>query len=314
MWRAAGISETRLSRLVRDGELVKIRYGVYATAAMLAEAESDPRLAHAVEVAAATARTHKGVASHHSAARIYGLDLLREPADGTVTLTVPPAARTGRHSQAHVIQHAAELPDQHVSTRYGQLVTVAARTVVDIARTSTFMAGVVVADSALRERHTSKTELHRVLAFCERWPGSSRARQVIDFASPVAESALESWARVSFRDQGLPTPELQVNIIGRGGGIVARVDFFWRSSRRSRKPTVCSSTTAATRRSPSSSETDCCARRASRSSTSPGRNSSPSPAGSPPASARPSTTHVASAPNGLSHYSDTPEHFWRKFL
>jgi hypothetical protein len=182
-----------------------------------------------VEVAAATARTRKGVASHHSAARIYGLDLLREPADGTVTLTVPPAARTGRHSQAHVIQHAAELPDQHVSTRYGQLVTTAARTVVDIARTSTFMAGVVVADSALRERHTSKTELHRVLEFCERWPGSSRARQVIDFASPVAESALESCARVSFRDHGLPTPELQVNIIGRGGGIIARVDFFWRS-------------------------------------------------------------------------------------
>ena len=228
MWRAAGISETRLARLVRDGELIRIRYGVYATAAMLAKAESDPRLGHAVEVAAATARTHKGVASHHSAARIYGLDLLREPADGTVTLTVPPGTRSGRHGDAQVVWHAAELPDQHVSTRYGQLVTTAARTVVDIARTSTFMAGVVLADSALRERHTSRTELHRVLAFCERWPGSSRARQVIDFASPVAESALESCARVSFRDQGLPTPELQVNIIGRGGGIVARVDFFWR--------------------------------------------------------------------------------------
>jgi hypothetical protein len=227
-WRAAGISETRLARLVRDGELIRLRYGVYATAAMLAKAESDPCLGHAVEVAAATARTHKGVASHHSAARIHGLDLLRKPADGTVTVTVPRGARSGRHGQASVIQHAAELPDQHVSTRYGLLVTTTARTVVDIARMSTFMEGVVVADSALRERHTSKTELHRVLAFCGRWPGSSQARQVIDFASPVAESALESCARVSFRDQGLPTPELQVNLLGRGGGIVARVDFFWR--------------------------------------------------------------------------------------
>ena len=228
-WRAAGISETRLARLVRDGELIKIRYGVYATAAMLARAESDPCLRHAVEVAAATARTRKGVASHHSAAQMYGLDLLRNPAPGTVTLTVPPRARSGRHGDAQVVWHAAEVPDQHVSTRYGQLVTTAARTVIDIARMSTFMEGVVVADSALRERHTSKTDLHRVLAFCERWPGNSQAKDVVEFATAVAESVLESCARVSFRDQGLPMPDLQVNIIGRGGGIVARVDFFWRS-------------------------------------------------------------------------------------
>src|SRR5215469_8258854 len=48
-WRAAGVSETRLSRLVRDGELVKMRRGVYATATILARAENDPCLAHAVE-------------------------------------------------------------------------------------------------------------------------------------------------------------------------------------------------------------------------------------------------------------------------
>jgi hypothetical protein len=227
-WRAAGISERQLARLVREGELIRMRRGVYATAAILARAGNDPRLRHAVEVAAATADTGKGVASHHSAAQLHGLDLLQKPPAGTVTLTVPPGTRTGRHGQAQVVQREAELPSDHVITLYGQPVTTAARTVTDIARTSTFMEGVVAADSALRERYTSKTGLHKVLAFCERWPGSSGARQVIDFASPVAESALESCARVSFRDQGLPTPELQVNILGRGDGIIARVDFFWR--------------------------------------------------------------------------------------
>jgi len=99
----------------------------------------------------------------------------------------------------------------------------------DIARTSTFMEGVVTADSGLRERHTSKTELRRVLASCERWPGIAKARDVFNFASPMAESVLESCARVSFRDQGLPPPELQVSIIGHSGHRIARVDFLWRS-------------------------------------------------------------------------------------
>jgi Transcriptional regulator, AbiEi antitoxin len=226
-WQAAGISETRLARLVRSGELVKIRHGFYATAVILAKAENDPRLGHAIEVAAATAR-NKGIASHHSAAQLHGLDLLRKPTAGTVTLTVPPGTHTGRHGQGRVIQHVAELPSEHVTSLYGQPATTPARTVADIARTSSFMEGVVVADSALRERHTSKTELRRVLARCERWPGISQARDVVDFATAAAESVLESCARVSFRDQGLPTPELQVNIVGRDGSFIARVDFLWR--------------------------------------------------------------------------------------
>jgi very-short-patch-repair endonuclease len=103
-----------------------------------------------------------------------------------------------------------------------------ARTVVDIARTAGFMEGVVVTDSALYERHTSKTELRRVLLRCDRWPGISRARRVVDFANGLAESALESCARVVFHEQGLPAPELQVHISGRDRTVIARVDFFWR--------------------------------------------------------------------------------------
>ena len=51
-------------------------------------------------------------------------------------------------------------------------------------------------DAALYERHASKSELRRVLAGCERWSGTSRARQVIDFADGLAESVLvvrEGW-------------------------------------------------------------------------------------------------------------------------
>ncbi|MGD0698617.1 MAG: DUF559 domain-containing protein [Trebonia sp.] len=90
------------------------------------------------------------------------------------------------------------------------------------------MAGVVTADSALHQRWTSKTELRRVLASCDGWPGIGNARTVVDFASSSAESVLESCARVVFHEQGLPPPELQVAIFGQGGSRIARVDFLWR--------------------------------------------------------------------------------------
>lgn len=207
---------------------MQLRYGTYAKASLVAAAEANPALGHALHVAGVTARTRVGVASHHSAAQMWGLSLLGKLPDATVALTVAPHARVGSYRRASVIRHAAELPDEHVTKLYGIAVTTAARTVIDIARTSPFMAGVVVADSALYERHASKTELRHVLGRCDRWPGISRARHVVDFASGLAESAFESCARVVFRDQGLPPPELQVHITGRDHTVIARVDFLWR--------------------------------------------------------------------------------------
>ena len=229
-WQAAGLTKRQLYTLVESGQLVKIRHGAYATREVLARAETNPGLRHAVDVTAIMAtRMHSSVASHHSAAQLHGLRLLNQPPAGTVTLTVAPGTRTGLHRQAErIICHAAQLPDPQVTKRYGIPVTTAARTVADLARTGTFMEGVVVADAALYERHASKSELRRVLAGCERWPGTRRARQVIDFADGLAESVLESCARVLFRDHGLPPPELQVHITGRDRTMIARVDFFWR--------------------------------------------------------------------------------------
>lgn len=227
-WRAAGFSRTDLASLVRAGELVKVRYGVYAKASLVAQAEADPRFAHALQVAAVTDRTRKDVASHHSAAMLFGLSLLSKPPARTVTLTVPSGTRTGRYDRGGVIRHTAKLPAEHVTALYGLPATTAARTVADIARTAAFMDGVVVADSALYGRHTTKTELRRVLAACDRWPGTAQAREVAAFCNSVTESPLESCARVFFRDHGLPPPEQQVNIIGRSGRFIARADFLWR--------------------------------------------------------------------------------------
>lgn len=231
-WRRAGLTPGQLRGRIASGQLVQIRRGAYATNEILAAAASDPCFRHALDVAAArAARGRTGVASHHSAAAMHGLHLLTTPPAGTVTLTVPPRTRKGGYDRSGVISHMAHLPKEHVAKRYGVPVTTAARTVVDIARTSPFAEGVVAADSALYERYTSKTELRRVLASCAQWPGATAAKTVLDFANAAAESVLESCARVVFHERGMPPPELQVHIVGRSGTVIARVDFMWRKYR-----------------------------------------------------------------------------------
>lgn len=227
-WLASGLSRDGLARLVSAGDLVRVRYGTYAKASVVAAAAADPVLAHALDVAGAIARQPRAIASHQSAATLRGLDLLSGRSAHAVCVTVPPGARAGSYRQANVTRHSAALPEAHVTTLFGVPTTTAARTTVDIARSGTFMAGVVTADSALQQRWASKTELRRVLARCDGWPGIGNATSVVDFASSRSESALESCARVVFHQRGLPAPELQVVILGQDGRRIARVDFFWR--------------------------------------------------------------------------------------
>jgi predicted transcriptional regulator of viral defense system len=227
-WLASGLSERQLARRVSTGELVRIRHGIYARASLVEEATQDQGLAHALHVAGVIGKGKEMIASHQSAAMMRGLDQMQRPLDGTVTVTVPPGARSGPYRRAGVVRHGAELPAAHVSTLFGLPVTTAARTVADIARSASFMEGVVVADSALHQRWASKTELRRVLVVCDRWPGASAARAVVGFANGLSESVLESCARVVFHERGLPPPELQIPVFDEKGSPIARVDFLWR--------------------------------------------------------------------------------------
>ncbi|MCW2929163.1 MAG: hypothetical protein JWM19_125 [Actinomycetia bacterium] len=229
-WNAAGISKKKLEALVAAGDLVRVRYGAYATGAIVAEAQADPCLAYAVRAAAvrATGSRADSVVSQHSAARMLGLSLLHDPRGEKVSLTVPPGARTGRGGGGDVMVHEASLPRKHVTDLFfGVPVTTGARTVIDIARTRPFMEGVVVADSALRSRAATPAAIAKVLADCGKWPGLERATQVAGFATNLSESVLESCARVVFRDHGLPPPQLQVPIRGKSKRTIAVADFCW---------------------------------------------------------------------------------------
>jgi hypothetical protein len=212
--------------LLRSGDLVRMRHGVYATRSAVAWATDDPGRRHALRaLAVMTTVGRDAVASHHSAALIHGLDVLGTAPPEVVTVTGPRSRRSNRPDSAGIVFHAAALPADHVTRCLGAPVTTVARTVVDLGRTLPFMDAVVVADSALRLGKTAKPELSRMADACPRWPGVARARRAIGFADERAESVLESCARVVFHEFGLEAPDLQVEL--RGEGFAFRGDFYW---------------------------------------------------------------------------------------
>jgi predicted transcriptional regulator of viral defense system len=236
-WRAKGVTPPLLRALVRDGQLVRVRHGVYATKRAVDWAGDDPARTHVLAVMAATATVGNdgtasiAVASYQSAARLHHLSLLTAPPAGqgkdVVTLTLPPDKRWNRAQPADVVFHASDLPRKHLTKVHNLPVTTVARTIVDLARTLPFMDGVVTADSALNQEKTTKRELRQVLDESKGWPGVKLARRVIDFADDRAESPLESAARVVFAEAtpGLEAPDLQATIHGPEWS--ARVDFLW---------------------------------------------------------------------------------------
>jgi very-short-patch-repair endonuclease len=229
--RAAGLSAGQIQRLTGRGTLRSLRTGVYAPAALADSVAGDQAAAHLLQVAAAIAASRsRVVGSHRSAAIVHGLSLIGPPLPGRVELTRTPGDQGSRSRRPGILLHVAALPAAHVIRYRAVPMTSVGRTVVDLARTLPFAEGVAVADSALRTGQATAEELASVLMQCPRWPGSQRARRVMAFADPRAESALESISRAAFHVLGLPAPELQASI-GHDGEVVGRVDFLWREHR-----------------------------------------------------------------------------------
>jgi very-short-patch-repair endonuclease len=224
---ALGVTREQLRRWARNRQVTAIARGVYSPTSWLKRMAEDPRRMHAIAVGAAIRRNPGLVASHESAAYLHGLDLLL-PTGTTVprvTLTRRPQEPSRSLVRGTLIR-VARMPNDHVTTIFGIPVTTVARTVMDIARTTGFMEGVVAADSALHKHVAVKVEFAIILKDCAQWKGIVQARQVLGFADGRAESVLESVARVRFAQYRIPTPALQVNISG-AQGFIGRADFCW---------------------------------------------------------------------------------------
>lgn len=224
------VAVARLESLQRSGELHRLRRGRYIAGEVWARStEQERHRLRALELGGELGG--RAVISHESAALLLGLELPAGP-PGKVHVTWP--GSPGRRATTNVHPHRGRLDRQDLTLVEGVLTTCAARTVFDVARSSTPERTLAAADSALRLNLTTAAQLRAVIERNPGIPGAFLACRLLAFADARAESVGESICRLRMAQLGLPIPELQTEIRLAGQGTTARVDFDFAGQR-----TVC---------------------------------------------------------------------------
>ncbi len=217
---SGGFTDDELARLLRRGELSRLRRGAYLTPAPALGPVERHRL-----LVQATVRSLRrpAVVSHQSAAVLLGLPLWGMGlARVHVTRRPPASSELGRYLRTHV----ARLRDDEVTSVDGVLVTDPVRTLLDLARTHPFEPAVAAVDAALFRKKVPAELLTARLGDIAGTSGSRRAARAVAFADGRSESVGESRSRVLLHRLGLPPSTLQLRIPV-SAAAPARVDFAW---------------------------------------------------------------------------------------
>ncbi len=216
-----GVDHHRLARHVRDGELVRVRAGVYVDGER--HRTAGPAARHLIEVRALLAALGAGyAASHLSAALVHGLPTLAADLGPVDLVTVGSGkARRDRRLRVHPAV-CAGLVVQHD----GLAVVAPASAVLQAAALQGTRAGLVAADAALHQGLVPSRALGDALERTPLGRGRRAAEQVVRLADARSESPGETWARLLFHQLGLTGLEPQVEVRDADGRFVARVDFL----------------------------------------------------------------------------------------
>jgi hypothetical protein len=207
-----------LARDVDRGLLVRVRPGVYVERIGYETLTPEARHIVAMRALAAVATTPP-VFSHWSAAVLLGLPILDRSTLDRVHVTVDDPSDRGL---VGVAAHVAPTVGDRI--RVGDLiVTSGPRTVVDVARATTFDGGVVIADGALHAGYPVAA-LEAAVASAAGRKGWRRAQTVVAFGDGDAGSAGESRTRVTLVRIGIRKPVLQWKVFDRRG-LAGRLDF-----------------------------------------------------------------------------------------
>jgi predicted transcriptional regulator of viral defense system len=239
--RQVGIGSRAASVLVSHGLLVRVRRGVYVEPGLWSAGRAEDRYRLFVRATAAVA-TRPLVLSHMSAAALHGLPKV---GDWPKTVHAIDTDAMGGSSARFITTHRGG-PKPAQTLIAGIAVTSLARTLVDVAATSSFLTGVGMVDHVLREERErvskekehgvfvrpalTKADLYAELGHVAPRTGGRRARQVIDFATDAAANIGESLSRVRILELGFEVPEVQVHVLVNGSNYY--VDFYWRRIRK----------------------------------------------------------------------------------
>ncbi|WP_133251836.1 hypothetical protein [Actinomycetospora cinnamomea] len=163
------------------------------------------------------------VVGGHAAAEL--LDASCGPVDAAVDLIV------GRHrtrSRPGLRVRQDVLGDDEVVEVDGVRVTTARRTAFDLACRLEHVEAVVAVDALARVGRFAAEEL---LALRPGARGTRRLPRVVAAVDPRAESPPETRTRLALVAQGVPLPDLQVEVFDAHGIFAGRVDMGWRRAR-----------------------------------------------------------------------------------
>lgn len=223
----AGWSERAISASVRSGDLQVVRRGWYIAKADAAQLWVEGlHLAHVISVVRDC--EHVAVASHVSAAVLWGLPLYRHrPTRVHLTTEAPRRISSG----PDVLRHSAPLADSDIVMREGIRTTSLSRTVFDLVRTLAPEAAVSCADAAERMMaqrgrewdedavHAWRRGMRERIDAASGARGVKQARRVTQFADGRAQLPGESVRRLQLVRLGFATPRLQVPVAGPRGGM-----------------------------------------------------------------------------------------------
>lgn len=154
-----------------------------------------------------------------TAAAAYGFDTER----GTELHVLNPGGRRLRSTDGLVVHRRAGAPMAVIAGRHA---TAPAWTAVEVAGALRRPRALATLDAALRSRACTREELVAAVALQAGRRGIATARELLGLASPLAESPMESEARLLMLDAGLPPPVLQYEVMDRRGR-TWRLDFAW---------------------------------------------------------------------------------------
>ena len=222
LYEEEGVSRHQLRTLCTQGELTRVRRGAYSGGP-----QPDQRERHRQLIAATVPLLGAGsVVSHCSAAVLHGLPV---PSDQLERVwATRPAGGNGRRGPVLHLRRC-RLSADDIVVIHGVAVTSLVRTATDLARLLGIEWAVIVADASLR-LGLDRPELIEEAERARAWPGGARALSAARFASPLAESPLESVSRLQLHRLGYPPATLQFEVRS-GCAVVATADFGWEDER-----------------------------------------------------------------------------------
>ncbi|PRC45004.1 hypothetical protein C6A85_97360 [Mycobacterium sp. ITM-2017-0098] len=207
-------SRSRLDTKIRDGGLIKVWPGVYSRDepdTVMRLRGLDLRAGERVAICLGTA------------AAAYGFDT----EDTRDIHVLNPPRHQLRNSDGLVVHRRDGAP---LGEADGRLATTAAWTAVEVARSLRRPRALATLDAALRSRTCDRRQLIAAAGAQAGRRGIVAVRELIPLADPLAESPMESEARLAMIDGGVPRPALQHEIVDRSGR-TWRVDFAWLDAR-----------------------------------------------------------------------------------